>query len=156
MKCRIFFYKYIIHFLLNVAAVKPAVHLLQIQEVHLGPHSNACNFCLLYFFILVLSRSCFASRTPETKRETSMSSAVNTFVHAICKRSKKSLTQKVVRFCLLGLIPMIQLTLDSTWVLQYVTGCNFLSDVHFSNLVSGTYVRHTAHTRYEAISGRGY
>ena len=42
IKCRNF-YK-IIHFLLNMAAVMPAVHLLQIQEVHLGPHSNACNF----------------------------------------------------------------------------------------------------------------
>ena len=31
-------------------AVKPAVHLLQIQEVHLGPHSSACNFCLFYLF----------------------------------------------------------------------------------------------------------
>ena len=31
-------------------AVKPAVLLLQIQEVHPGPHSNACNFCRFYLF----------------------------------------------------------------------------------------------------------
>ena len=32
------------------AVVKPAVHLLQIQEVHPGPHSNACNFCRFYLY----------------------------------------------------------------------------------------------------------
>ena len=32
------------------AAVKPVVHLLQIQEVHLVPHSSACNF--IYFLYL--------------------------------------------------------------------------------------------------------
>ena len=33
-----------------IPAVTPAVHLLQIQEVHPGPHSNACNFCRFYLF----------------------------------------------------------------------------------------------------------
>ena len=48
------------------AVVKPVVQLLQIQEVHPGPRSNACNFCRSYlFFIPVLSRSYFTSRTPD-------------------------------------------------------------------------------------------
>ena len=41
-----------------------------------------------------------------------MSSVVNAFVHAIHKRSKKCLAQKVVRFGSLGLIPMIQIALE--------------------------------------------
>ena len=48
------------------SAVKPAVQLLQIHEVHPGPNSNACNFLpfLSIFFIPVLSRPSFTSRTP--------------------------------------------------------------------------------------------
>ena len=43
-----------------------------------------------------------------------MSSAVNVFVHAIRKRSKKCLTQKVVRFGSPGWIPTFQPPLDSS------------------------------------------
>ena len=46
-------------------AIKPAVQLLQIQEVHLVAHSSACNFAVFYlFFLPVLSRPSFTSRTP--------------------------------------------------------------------------------------------
>ena len=55
--------------------------------------------------------------------ETSMSSAVNVFVHAICKCSKKYLAQKVARFGSLGSIPMIQSPFNSSCVaLQYEPG----------------------------------
>ena len=43
-----------------------------------------------------------------------MSSVAIGFVHAIRKRAKKCLTQKVVRFGSLGPIPMIQVPLDSS------------------------------------------
>ena len=33
---------------LHVPPVKPMVQLLQIQEVHVGPHSNAYNFAVFY------------------------------------------------------------------------------------------------------------
>ena len=36
-------------------AIKPAVQLLQIQEVHPVPHSNACNFWPFLFFFSYLS-----------------------------------------------------------------------------------------------------
>ena len=50
---------------LHVSAVKPVIQLLQIQEVHPGPHSSAWNFCCFYlFFIPVLYRPSFTSRTP--------------------------------------------------------------------------------------------
>ena len=49
-----------------------------------------------------------------------MSSAVNVFVHAIRKRSKKCLTQKVAHFGSPGWIPMIQVPFSSSCVaLQY-------------------------------------
>ena len=52
-----------------------------------------------------------------------MSSAVNVFVHAIRKRSKKCLTQKVGRFGSPGWIPMIQPPFSRSCVaLQYETG----------------------------------
>ena len=52
-------------------AVKPAVQLLQIQEVHPVAHSNACNFCSsLSIFLLVLSRPSFTSRTPNKDKKT--------------------------------------------------------------------------------------
>ena len=35
---------------------------LQIQEVHPGPHSNACNFCRFYLYFHTWSY--FTSRTP--------------------------------------------------------------------------------------------
>jgi D-alanyl-lipoteichoic acid acyltransferase DltB (MBOAT superfamily) len=45
------------------SAVKPAVQLLQIQEVHREAHSSACNFCRFYlFFLPVVSRPSFTSR----------------------------------------------------------------------------------------------
>ena len=53
------------------AAVKLAVQLLQIQEVHPVSHSSACNFCCFYlFFLPVLSRSSFTSRTPNKDQKT--------------------------------------------------------------------------------------
>ena len=110
------------------SAVTPMVQLLQIQEVHPGPHSNACNFCL--FFLPVLSRPSFTSRTPDKDQkirqlfyffsfkvhipETSMKSALNGFVHAISKRSKRCLVYKVVHFGSPGWIPMIQLSFCSS------------------------------------------
>ena len=55
-----------------------------------------------------------------------MSSAVNSFVQAIRKRSKKCLAQKVACFGSLRPIPMIQPPLDSSWVaLQYEPGTKF-------------------------------
>ena len=55
-----------------------------------------------------------------------MSSVVNGFVHAICKRSQKCLTQKVARFGSLGPIPMIQPPFNSSCVaLQYEPGTKF-------------------------------
>ena len=49
-----------------------------------------------------------------------MSSAVNVFVHALCKLSKKWLAQKVVHFGSPRWIPMFQPPLESPWVaLQY-------------------------------------
>ena len=59
-----------------------------------------------------------------------MRTAVNIFVHAICKRSKKCLTQKVVRFGSPIWIPMFQPPLDSSRVsLQYETGTKFFHQV---------------------------
>ena len=106
------------------SAVKPAVQLLQIQEVHLGPHSNACNFLpFLSILLPVLSRSSFTSRTPNKDQkieqlfsfksqnpEISMSSAVNVFVHAIRKCSQK--------------VPRIR-SGSSYVALQYETGAKF-------------------------------
>ena len=55
-----------------------------------------------------------------------MSSAVNVFVHAIRKRSKKCLAQKVVRFGSPGWIPMFQGPFCSSCVaLQYEPGTKF-------------------------------
>ena len=48
-----------------------------------------------------------------------MSSAVNIFVHAICKHSKMYLAQKVARFGFPGLIPMIQPSYSVALVLLY-------------------------------------
>ena len=45
-----------------------------------------------------------------------MSSALNVFVDAIRKRSKKCLVQKVARFGSLRPIPMIQAPLDSSTI----------------------------------------
>ena len=55
----------------DMTAVKPAVQLLQIQEVHPVAHSSACNFChFLSIFLLVLSRPSFTSRTPNKDQKT--------------------------------------------------------------------------------------
>ena len=43
------------------------IQALQIQKVHPGPHSNACNF--YQFFIPVLSRLFFTFRTPKQRPE---------------------------------------------------------------------------------------
>ena len=115
-----------------------SVHLLQIQEVHLGPHSNAWNFCHLYLYFSYLSylgHPSFLGLQTKTRRsieqlfyfllihnpETSMSSAVKVFVHAICEHLKKCLVQEVAHFGSPGWIPMIQPPL--IWVaLQYEIG----------------------------------
>ena len=49
-------------------AVKPAVQLLQIQEVHPVAHSSACNFCR--FLSIFLTWSSFTSRTPNKDQKT--------------------------------------------------------------------------------------
>ena len=55
-----------------------------------------------------------------------MSSVVNIFVHAIRKRSKKCLAQKVGILGALGPIPMIQPPLDNSIVaLQYELGTKY-------------------------------
>ena len=55
-----------------------------------------------------------------------MSSAVNVFVHAIRKRSKKCLAQKVDNLGSLGPIPMIQPPFNSSCIaLQYESGTKF-------------------------------
>ena len=64
-------------------------------------------FAVFYlFFLPVLSRPPNKDQNPETF----MSSAAIVFMHAVCKRSKKCLAQKVVRFGSLGWIPI---TVDS-------------------------------------------
>ena len=64
----------------------------------------------------------FKSHNPET----SMHSTVNVFVHAICKRSRKCLMQKVARLDSSGWIAMIQPSICSSCVaLQYETGTKF-------------------------------
>ena len=55
-----------------------------------------------------------------------MSSAVNVFVHALCKRLQKCLAQEVGNFGSLGPIPMIQQPFCSSCVaLQYEPGTKF-------------------------------
>ena len=91
----------------------PSVQLLQIIP---GAYFNACIFYLFFdlFYIPVLSRSCIFSRTPDKDQkieplfyfllihvlylETSISSTVNGFVHAILKRSKKVPCAKSITF----------------------------------------------------------
>ena len=123
----------------DFAAVKPAVQLLQIQEVHPVAHSSACNFCrfFIYFsYLFYLGHLSLLGHQTKTRRqsnsstfcsfkscnpETFMSSAVTTFVHATLKRS-----QKVARFGSLGWIPMIQVPFHSSCVaLQYETRTKF-------------------------------
>ena len=92
------------HILYPRAAVKPAVQLLQIQEVHPVAHSSACNFCrfFIYFsYLLYLGHLSLLGLQTKTRRqrnsstfctfnpETFMSSAASAFVHAIRKRSQK-------------------------------------------------------------------
>ena len=88
-----------------VSAVTPAVHLLQIQKCFQGYIPMHAIFAvLIYFFIPVVSRSYFTSRTPDKDQkinsstfftfksynpETFMSSTVDTFVPALRKRSQK-------------------------------------------------------------------
>ena len=136
------------------AVIKPAVQLLQIQEVHPGPHSNACNFLLFLSILSYLSylyhtsllglqtktrwqrnSSFFSFKSHNSQK--SMSSVVNVFVHAIRKHLKKCLVQKVGS---LGLIPMIQPSFNSSCVaLKYEPGNKFfhravpkLQDIKFS------------------------
>ena len=121
----------------DIPAVKSAVHLLQIQEVHPVPHSIACNFCHfhLFFFIPVPSRSSCTSKTPEDKATlllSSHSSPLNHrhpwgprwifFVHAIRKRLKKCLVQNMVRFCSPRWIPMIQAPLSCSTIWDWNQG----------------------------------
>ena len=93
---------------LHIPAVKPAVQLLQIQEVHPVPHSSEQFFAVfMHIFLPILSRSSFTSRTPDKDQKTStffsfksynmetfMSFAVIGFVHAMCSRSKKSASRR--------------------------------------------------------------
>ena len=126
---------------LHSAVVKPAVQLLQIQEVHPVAHSSACNFCrfFIYFsYLFYLSHLSLLGHQTKTRRqsnsstfcsfksynpETFMSSAATAFVHATLK---KCLAQKVAHFGSLGWIPMIQVPFHSSCVaLQYKTGTKF-------------------------------
>ena len=89
-----------------LTVVRPAVQLLQIQKCircHIPVHAIFAVFYL--FFLPILSRPSFTSRTPNKTRrqsnsstffsfksynpETFMSSAVTAFVHATRKRSQK-------------------------------------------------------------------
>ena len=105
-----------------------------------------------------------------------MSSAVNVFVHAIRKRSKKCLAQKVGRFGSPGWIPMIQPPFSRSWVaLQYETGTkNFHRAVpelhankidtkftfqritkycvHIQHTISIAFLGHTELSRYQKLS----
>ena len=122
------------------------VQTFQIQEVHPGPHSYACNFCHFYFsYLSYLRHTSLLGLQMKTRGysnastffsfqtrnlETSMSSAVNFFVHAVRKHSKKCLVQKVDNFSSLGPIPIIQSPFNSTCVaLQYEPGNNFFHQV---------------------------
>ena len=83
-------------------------------------------FCR-FSYTSVLSRSYSTLTTPDndqkiTRRHPSRS-AVYVFVHAIRKRSKKCLAQKVARFCSPGWIPMIQPPF--LVARQYETGTKF-------------------------------
>ena len=123
----------------------------------LGQRSNHCRsrkciwwhipvhaiFAVFYlFFLLVLSRPSFTSRTPNKDQkteehftfclfkshipETFMSSAATAFVHATLKCSQKCLTLKVARLGSLGWIPTIQVPFNSSCTaLQYETGTKF-------------------------------
>ena len=74
--CRLCAVFWTIFFLLSVwrlleTAVRPAVQLLQIQEVHPVPHSNACNFCrfLIYFsYLLYLGHLSLLGLQTKTRR----------------------------------------------------------------------------------------
>ena len=100
--------------------------MLQIQEVHPGAHSNACNFCRIFIYFsyqsylghtsLQTKEQLFYILFKSHNQETSTSSVVNGLVHAIHKRSKKCLVQKVAHFGSLRLIFMIELPLDSSGV----------------------------------------
>ena len=114
-------------------AVKPAVQLLQIQEVHPGPHSQCMQFffaVFIYFFIPVLSKLSFTFRTPNKDQkieqlfflfksynpETLMSSAVNGLCMLYASAHKKCLAQKVGHLGSLGPIPIIQPPVSSSCV----------------------------------------
>ena len=82
----------------TIALSRPAVQLLQIQEVYLVPHSNACNFCHFLSIFLVISRSSFTSRTPNKTQKIELLfyflivlflwlGDIHKLVHAVCKRS---------------------------------------------------------------------
>ena len=89
------------------SAVKPAVQLLQIQEVHPVAHSSACNFCRflsIFSYLSYLGHPSLLGLQTKTRRqsnsstfcsfkshnpETFMSSAATAFVHATLKRSQK-------------------------------------------------------------------
>ena len=105
-------------------------------------HEIFCRFYLFYY-PFYLGRSSLLGLQTKTRRksnssflsfkphylEMSMCSAVNVFVHAICKHSNKCLAQKVARFGSLGLIPMIQPPFNSSCVvLQYEHGTKFFHE----------------------------
>ena len=60
-----------------LAVVRPVVQLLQIQEVHPVAHSSAYNFC--FFYLPVLSRPSFTSRTPNKDQKTEKLSTFGSF-----------------------------------------------------------------------------
>ena len=114
--------------LVRTICLQPLMPSVQLLQIIPGAYFNACFFNL--FYIPALSRSCIFSRTPDKDQkieplfyfllihvlysETSISSTVNGFVHAILKRSKKCLAQKVSHFGSLRLISMFQPPLDSS------------------------------------------
>ena len=84
--------------------VKPAVQLLQIQEMHPVAHSSACNFFICYSYLFYLGHLSLLRLQTRTRRqrnssifcsfksynpETFMSSTVIASVYATCKRSHK-------------------------------------------------------------------
>ena len=91
----------------NSTVVRPAVQLLQIQEVHPVAHSSACNFLpfFIYFsYLFYLGHLSLLELQTKTRRqrnsstfcsfksynpETFMSSTATAFVHATLKRSQK-------------------------------------------------------------------
>ena len=111
-------------FCTNILAYLRFKHIISCWFCNRHMHLKTCIYgILLLLFFLPVSISSFTCTIPKTRRysncsilcwfkppnlETSMSSVVNVFVHAICKPSKSSSHKKLACFGSPGWIPIIQ------------------------------------------------